>query len=272
MPKRRQPGLLVLCANWKKRQRGERKTKKRSCRLSQQEEDSGIRAIFIFIRQFEREDQVGFDTTFFDELRLLTAANIAPVSPQSYRPTVSELYQENRVSRQFLIETMDLIKTITTRNAAYRFDPDFRVYPQHITNWSRKRAFRKQLNVGFYAGDNPDEDSVRIGLGFRLNYNEKSQGVDEYLEFLAKIQSDPIHFDNLLSGLGNYAEGLTPQGNPAAPLSAQILVDSSDYNDDWRFYGKVLYCSTGASILASLNLFVDEIISVFDQITRAGYY
>lgn len=54
---------------------------------------------------------MGFDSALFDVLRSLTAANISPVSPQEYRPTVSGLYQQNRVPRQFLIETMDVVRS-----------------------------------------------------------------------------------------------------------------------------------------------------------------
>lgn len=215
---------------------------------------------------------MGFDENFFDELRLLTAEAIAPVTPQKYRPTVSELYHENRVSRPFLMKTMDLIKELNMRNSGYGFDPNFRVYPQHITNWSRKKAFRKQLNVGFCAGDNPKEDSARIGLGFSLSYNNKPRGVDDYLEFLENVRSQPTNFDNLLSELGNYCEGLPPLASSHSMLSEQVLTDKPDYNDDWRFFGKILYRHTSANILSSLNLFVDEIVNVFDKITGAKFY
>jgi len=214
---------------------------------------------------------MSFDINFFNELRMLTPAVIAPITPEAYRPSVEELYLHNRVSRNFLLTTVEFVKKLYQKsNHRYHFAFEFRVYPQHICNFSKRKAFRKQLNVGFWAGDDENNDCARIGLGFSLNMNEKQQGIDEYLNFLQDVRLNPNKFDNTFSRLGSYGEP-TDIFSPNA-TSALVLSDSPDYNEDWRFYGKILCLNNFNDVFSSIDSFVDEVIRVFDHIRANGYY
>jgi len=55
---------------------------------------------------------LSFDINFFNELRTLTPAVIAPINPETYRPSVEELYLNNRVSRNFLMTTVEFVKKL----------------------------------------------------------------------------------------------------------------------------------------------------------------
>ena len=214
---------------------------------------------------------MGFDNNFFDELRTLNETVISPITPEAYRPSVRELHTHNRVSTKFLMTTTDFVKKLYQKSKhKYQFSFDFRVYPQHICNFSNKKSFRKQLNVGFSAGNVDIDDSVRIGLGFSINMNINQRGVDEYLDFLRNISRNPKKFDNTFSQLGNYAE----PSNIFSPTlnSTMVLNDTPDYNDDWRFYGKLINFKKNRNIFSSVDTFADEVIKVFDHILTSGYY
>ncbi|MCP4757147.1 MAG: hypothetical protein GY866_40305 [Proteobacteria bacterium] len=214
---------------------------------------------------------MGFDIDFFKELQKLTATAIAPVRPQAYRPTVKELFEDDLVSKNFFDQTIELVKTLYHKSKKkYHFAFEFRVYPQHILDFTKGMAFRRQMNIGFTAGNNEGEHTARIGLGFLLNYNAKPKGIDEYLHFLDKVKKNPADFDTTFSKLGSYGE---PESvfNPRLSASA-VLKDSPDYNDDWRFYGKQLNLRDHADILTSIDSFVDEVIAVFEHIQHSGFY
>ncbi len=203
---------------------------------------------------------MGFDINFFNELKTLTSAVIAPINPEAYRPSVPELYQHNRVSDKFFMTTAEFVKKLYQKsNHRYHFALGFRVYPQEIYNFSKGKAFRKQLNVGFSAGDNESQHCAKIGLGFSLNMNEKQKGIDEYLDFLQNVLRNQNKFNNTFSQLGSYNSTL-------------VLSDTPDFNDDWRFYGKSLCLNNYHNILSSVDSFVDEVIKVFDHIRANGYY
>lgn len=214
---------------------------------------------------------MGFDKSFFNELSTLRDAVISPISPEAYRPSVKELHIHDKVTSKFLMLTADFVKKLYQKSKQrYHFSFDFRVYPQHICNFTKAKAFRKQLNVGFTAGDNESEYAARIGLGFYLNMHENEQGVDEYLEFIKQVKTNPKHFDTTFSKIGSYGE---PQ-HIFSPIlnSTLVLADSPDYNDDWRFYGKLLNYNDNSDILSSVDKFVDEVISVFNYLRSSGYY
>ncbi len=51
---------------------------------------------------------MGFNTKWFDELRLLSDEAIGGIIPKSFRPTVDELVTHNLVTNNFLNITLDL--------------------------------------------------------------------------------------------------------------------------------------------------------------------
>ncbi|MDM8555042.1 hypothetical protein QUF75_09965 [Desulfococcaceae bacterium HSG7] len=214
---------------------------------------------------------MSFDINFFNELSTLTPATIAPITPQAYRASVEELYLNSRVSRDFFMTTVEFVKKLYQKsNHRYHFAIGFRVYPEHICNFSKGKAFRKQFNVGFSAGNNESEHCARIGLGFSLNRSEKQAGIDDYLNFLQDVRLNPKKFDYTFSQWGNYGEPI----NIFSPTASSTLVlnDTPNYNDDWRFYGKLLCLKDNYAILSSVDNFVDEAIKVFNHIRNSGYY
>lgn len=134
----------------------------------------------------------------------MTRPVIEQIDPESFRPSVTELYNAGRVSHGFLNTLGDLVKGIY--KAGHKLSPSFRAYPQHICTFPDGKTFRKQINIGFYAGDDPAHDHVRIGLGFRLNQEMSPSGIDEYVDFLVDIAERPAEFDAVFSSLGGYAE------------------------------------------------------------------
>lgn len=147
---------------------------------------------------------MSFDRHFFDELRTLTKPLVEQIDPVNFRPSVTELYNAGIVSHGFLNTLGDLVKGIY--KTGFKLSPSFRAYPQHICTFPDGKAFRKQINIGFYAGDDPAHDHVRIGLGFRLNQEISQKGIDEYVDFLGDVAERPAEFDGTLAALGGYAE------------------------------------------------------------------
>lgn len=183
---------------------------------------------------------MGFDINFFNELRTLTGAVLAPINPEKYRPSVPEIHKNGGLSSKFLITTCEFVRELYQQSRhREEFAIEFRANqdcPRHIYNYTKGRAFRKQLNVGFTAGENEKDDCVRIGLGFSLNQNEKLQGIDDYTDFILNVSANPTHFNNTFAILGNYGE---PDHIFSPTLSAaKVLSDTPNFDDDWRFYGK----------------------------------
>jgi hypothetical protein len=211
-----------------------------------------------------------FDAAFFDELAALDDAAVAAVVPaQGYRPTVSDMLRAGRLTRSFADTSFDFVAALTRRSRRrYVFDPDFRVYPFHIANFSAGRAFRRQFNVGFTAGGPYRERYARIGLGFRLARSLKPQGADDYSDFLMKILVDRGRFDASFAALGGYAE---PTEVFRGPVTAEaVLASNPDLTGDWRFFGRKL-SAPEVEGLGSIDAFADACIRVFDTIAAAGY-
>jgi len=217
---------------------------------------------------------MSFDINFFNELRALTGAVLAPIRPDKFRPSVPEIHRNGGVSSNFLITTCDFVRELYQRSRhREQFAIEFRANqdsPRHIYNYTKGRAFRKQLNVGFSAGNNEKDDCVRIGLGFSLNQNQKLEGITDYSDFILRVTTNSTHFDTTFVALGSYGE---PNHIFSPRLSSTIVLgDTPDFNDDWRFYGKLLYFHSNQSLISNMNSFVNEVINVFNHIRTAGFY
>lgn len=209
---------------------------------------------------------MAFNKHFFDELRTLTRPVVEQIAPESSRPSVTELYKAGFVSHGFLNTLGDLVKGIY--KAGHKLSPSFRAYPQHVCTFPDGKAFRKQINIGFYAGNDPDSDHARIGIGFSLNQEKSQKGIDEYVDFLGDIAERPDEFDATVASLGGYAEPEHLLG--ILPLSKAVLADRPDFADDWRFYGKCLTRKDDEAVLSSMDNFIREAVSVFDKLKKAG--
>ena len=212
---------------------------------------------------------MAFNKQWFDELRGLSEQSIANVTPKSFRPAVDELYVSGFITSNFLNTTLDLVKDLN--KTRFTFSPLFRVYPSHICNFPRGKAFRKQWNIGFFAGDSSSETFARIGIGFSLNSEMSSQGIDEYSDFIARVAERKSDFDDTFALSGNYAEPFGTETDKK--LSTLILSDKPDFKDDWRFYGKMLRLDNNSDrdILSSIDTFVLEAVDVFTTIEKAGF-
>ena len=185
------------------------------------------------------------------------------------RPSVYELLKVGILSQTFVDVTDQFAKALFKYN--YPLSPEFRVHDQrHIYTFPSGRSFKRQWNVGFYAGDSASEDYMRIGLGFRLNRHYEPEGLDEFTDFLGAVVQRQKDFDRLMKSLGNYTEPVLKKGRS---LAQAVLADQPDFEDDWRFYGKRLSPQDrkDVRILSSIDLLAEECANTFDQIKQSGF-
>jgi hypothetical protein len=215
---------------------------------------------------------MGFDQAWFDELRTIDAIKIQKTRLQGidhFVPHVGELLGDGHISYRFFQETNDL--NMALNSTPYELDRFFRVYERHICNFPRGKAFRKQWNIGFHAGENSEEDGIRIGIGFRLSISEKlNNATMEYLEYRELIKERADDFDRVFGSFGNYGE---PDNIFRNGQLSQEIIDDSHNAEDWRFFGKYLYHNSihDRKIIESTSLLVREIVSVFDHIKTNGF-
>lgn len=225
---------------------------------------------------------MSFDAAWFDELRGLSEENIQVTRERgidAYVPHVGELCLDGYLSVKFVEETEDFVRLMG--KTSFRFDVPFRAYQRHIVNFPKGRAFRKQWNIAFTAGEIPEEDYVRIGIGFRLSQRESEYmtGIEEYLEFREQARLRAETFDEVFRGLGGYyenddmrplgASGFAPSG---AGLSHIVIADSPS-PECWRFFGKRLTVrdAEDLSVIRSHERLRDVLVDVFERIKRAGF-
>lgn len=225
---------------------------------------------------------MAFDASWFDELRGLSEEECRLTMMRGiagYVPHVGELCRDGYLSSRFVEDTERFVATMQT--TPYKFAQFFRAYERHIVDFPKGRAFRKQWNIGFTAGSDPDEDHVRIGIGFRLvsSESEYTTGVEEYLEFREQVRRRPADFDEITRSLGNYCEidgrpPLDAAGVPEAvgPISRVVIEDQPGL-DCWRFFGKRLMVKDAGdkAIISSQERLRDVVSEVCGRIQRAGF-
>jgi hypothetical protein len=213
----------------------------------------------------------GFDAKWFDELRLVLESKLSLVHPQNIRPTVHELLGAKIVSSIFVKTTTELLRELA--KTRYPFDKDFAAYERHITGFPKGRAFRKQWNIGFYAGEKRNEDCCRIGLGFKLNQHYGPEGIDDYADWTVKVSGRPTNFNGLFLRLGPYSEPEILFKNSKS-LAARIHSDAPDLIDDWRFYGRLLSVNkpSDTTILKNPSRLAQYAAQTFEAIQTAGFY
>src|SRR6266566_385027 len=189
-----------------------------------------------------------FDAAWFDELRGISQHQLQLTKmrgTRGYRPHVGELCAAHYVSSRFLQETEHFVHVMD--GTPYRFDTFFRAYPQHVVNFPRGRAFRKQWNIGFTAGTSTDQDYVRIGIGFRLSGHENADSIPDYLEWQQNVRQRPGAFDHTFQDFGNYYElwdeettGGWVSDSAVGDLSRIVVADQAPL-EGWRFFGRRLW-------------------------------
>jgi hypothetical protein len=166
------------------------------------------------------------------------------------------------------------------RGTPFQFDTYFRAYARHVVNFPKGRAFRKQWNIAFTAGDGPGDDHVRIGLGFSLSANEeKGRGIEEYLQFRERVGHQHATFDKTFQALGNYYEFLNDEppapsvsASPMGDLSPIIIADEPPLIG-WRFFGRRLWVHDpkDQAIIGSHEKLREAVIDVCTRIQQAGF-
>lgn len=223
---------------------------------------------------------MSFDTAWFEELRSLTEGQIRETRERGivgYVPRVGELCRDGHVTREFLNETRDFVHMMNSTH--YPFAEYFRAYPQHVVNFPNGRAFRKQWNIAFTAGDSRDEDQVRIGIGFRLSPNptpNAEAGVMEYFEFREQVRERQADFNQTFRALGNYYEiensERSVSGSETNALSDIVIADEPE-RDEWRFFGRRLWIRDpqNEAVVSSHERLRDTMIDIYDRIRDAGF-
>ena len=183
-----------------------------------------------------------FDAAWFDELRGLSEDQIQKTHDLGivgFVPNVDELYRDGHISSRFLEETRLFVRSMA--RTRYRFDTYFRAWARHLANFPKGRAFRKQWNIAFTAGDSPDQDYVRIGIGFSLSTFKEATGIEEYLEFREQVRLRQAAFDQAFQILGNYHELDSLTSESASGALSPIIIADQPPSDGWRLFGKRLW-------------------------------
>ena len=219
-----------------------------------------------------------FDADWFNELRMVSENRLRETRESGidgYVPHVGELCRDGHVTNRFLDETLQFVRLML--RTSYRLDTFFRCYEQHVVNFPKGRAFRKQWNIAFTATDDADKDHLRIGLGFRLSAYEDAPGIPEYFEFREQVRKQPTAFDRAFQTLGNYYEFWDSEtdksiNDNASTLSPVVINDEPPLNG-WRFFGKRLWVHHPQTqdVLSSHERLRDTAISAFAEIQRAGF-
>jgi hypothetical protein len=223
-----------------------------------------------------------FDAAWFDELRALSEIKVQQTRAlgiDGYVPHVGELRPDGLITSRFLDETLHFVRLML--KTRYKFDTFFRSYERHMVNFPRGRAFHKQWNIAFTAGANPDEDHLRIGLGFRLSAHVDgiAPGIEEYLEFAKQVRSRQTAFNQTFQALGNCYELLDwePPGpcvceNAVGALSLIIISDPPPL-EGWRVFGKRLWVHDpqDQAIISSHKRLRDATIDIYERIRHAGF-
>jgi hypothetical protein len=225
---------------------------------------------------------VPFDAEWFNELRGLSQERLQQtrargIDQDHLVPHVGDLCEDGHVSARFLNETTSFVQIMLTQG--YRFNDFFRAYPRHIVNWPSGRAFRKPWNIGFTAAGGPDDDHVRIGIGFRLSRHENDKGIEDYLLFQQDVQRRSAQFDEGYRATDSYYElwseippAAWQSGEAPAGLSAIIIGDQCPL-DGWRFFGRRLCVRNPGDnvIIGSHERLRDAAVEVYNAIKAAGF-
>jgi len=166
---------------------------------------------------------------------------------------------------------LDVVKALHERGhlLSYRL----RVESKHVYTYPKSRAYREQLNVGWYSRD---EAWMRIGVGYRrAKNNDKS--VDDLMGFLEAIEKEGDRFDSLMESF--HRPYLTPPSlSLSAPSQSIITCIRGDgitkwTLPDWLFWGTRLDFSReeDREILESSSKLVDHVADVFDRIKASPF-
>jgi hypothetical protein len=215
---------------------------------------------------------MSFSTEWFNQLSDVDQSVLATVHTSRYRPTVEDVMEQTEYFDAAFRDTLlDVVKALQGRDhlLSYRL----RVESKHVYTYPKGRAYREQLNVGWYSRD---QAWMRIGVGYRrATNNDKS--VDDLMEFLRAIEKEGDRFDSLIGSF--HRPYLTPLSlsldAPSQSIITYIRGDGITKGTlpGWLFWGTRLDFSReeDREILESSYKLVDHFTDVFDRIKASPF-
>ena len=220
---------------------------------------------------------MGFDTTWFDELRKLDQNVIGQVPTNGRRiyPDVSDLWYDNSTtlktfSNRFFEELLEL--TSHLRRVGFKFNKFFKIAgPFHIINFPERTCCLCQWNIGFTAGTSSSDDFIRVGVGFRLNDQLKKNSFKSYNDYMRKVASNQAGFNSVFTTPMDYSEPETLF--KVSNVALAVMNDNVNKLQDWRFFGRAFRYPNLADrkILQNTKTFAIEAERCFKNIARGGF-
>lgn len=193
----------------------------------------------------------GFEEKWFERLADLDENTVGVLKSHEYpnlRPTLGDLRERNLIGDLLADRATSLVDTI---NSNYGRDlySDFRAIVHHVYTYTRKRSFRRQKNIAFTAEG--ESWHLRVGIGFDVDRSMKEDGVEDYNDFIQKVDDQPEKFDGLISRLGGYVEPRDGTARPDDLSDRAKRLGASDFflrpdlhperhSISWRFFGAKL--------------------------------
>lgn len=227
----------------------------------------------------------GFGRAFFDDLGEITAGDIEEARERFNVPypmyvRVKHLRDISAVGEKFYQTTVNifsyLMENTSPRGNRYLFDAEFKVHsPGHILDFTRYRAFQAQYNIGFTAGEDENEDRVRVGLGFRIDTtsseDKRIDGAEQYWHYFKDVlRNKPKETKTIFKKYNIVPEAYNNDKEANLPDIKSIIADQIDTPHAWRFFGHHLSPSdsTDKKILGNFNRFMEHCHEVFDDINE----
>ena len=215
---------------------------------------------------------MSFAREWFDQISDVDNAVLDSVTPSRYQPTVEEVIEQTKhFNAAFRNALIDFVEGLHRKGHTLSFR--FRVESKHVYTYPKGRAYREQLNVGFYSRE---QAWMRIGVGYRHASND-DKSVDDLMRFLKAIEKKGDRFDSLVGSF--HQPHLAPSSLSLDSPSKSILtyingdgVTQGRY-PDWLFWGTKLDFSRGEDreILASSSKLVEHVADVFDRIKESPF-
>ena len=234
-----------------------------------------------------------FYKKWFDELRKLDPNIIQQIPKREKQwvyPDMLDLQKDNNINlaNYFNLILFSELTNLTheVNKYGYQFFDYFKIpldhnSPQfvgrHVTNFPKDRTCLGQWNIGFYADPNNwTMDSVRVGIGFRVNIGSKAgtKSHTNYKEWVyIKVNINQNGFNALFQPPLDYSEPAALLQFPSPAVAVISDFPTVSMAGDWRFFGREFKPSVAADmkVLGSAVDLAKEADSIFKQIKRNGF-
>jgi len=215
---------------------------------------------------------MGFTSEWFEQLSTVNGTVLENVIPSRYQPTVEEVIEQtDSLKTSFLNPLHDFVEGLHKRKHQLSFR--FRVEDRHVYTYPKNRAFREQLNVGFYSRE---QAWMRIGVGYRRVQNS-DKGGDDLMKFRAALENKGERFDTLIRSFRRpYLEPTSVSfQSPSTSILRCINGDGTARREfpEWLFWGTKLdfFHEEDREILASTSKLVDHVADTFNEIDQSPF-